>query len=107
MRPVYLGTLGGSFSIAVAVTPDGQFGSSTTASNETRAFSWTPETGMVDLGTLGGSFSGALAASNDATMVGISATANDAEQHAFRWTSKDGMVDWACSRAESTPWQQP
>ena len=52
-----LGTLGGSFSYATAVSASGQVvGYSTTLGDvASHAFSWTEAGGMVDLGTLGGS----------------------------------------------------
>ena len=87
-----LGTLGGSNSQAIAVTPFGQVaGSSEIASGENHAFSWTRSGGMIDLGTLGGSFSGALAMNSSGQVVGNSVTTS--ENHAFSWTRAGGMID--------------
>src|SRR5436190_1986317 len=75
-----LGTLGGTFSRAVAVNGSGQvFGDSYTAGNAAfHAFSWTQKGGMVDLGTLGGTFSVAVAVNGSGQVVGDSTTAGDA-----------------------------
>ena len=90
---VDLGTLGGSISSAVDVNESGQVvGSSTTASGETHAFSWTQAGGMVDLGTLGGPTSSATAVNDEGRVVGASTT-SAGESHAFSWTQAGGMVD--------------
>ena len=91
-----LGTLGGNYSTAQAVSADGAVvvGRAHEASNQSRAFRWT-SAGMVDLGTLGGDFSAAYGVSaNGAVVVGESRLANGdgGGDHAFRWTSA-GMVD--------------
>ena len=51
---VDLGTLGGRYSNAVAVTASGQVVGNSTLAGDTvsHAFSWTASGGMVDLGTL-------------------------------------------------------
>ena len=55
---VDLGTLGGSYSVALAVNDSGQVvGSSSPRRRRPHAFSWTQTGGMVDLGTLGGTYS--------------------------------------------------
>jgi probable HAF family extracellular repeat protein len=82
-----LGTLGGNFSFAQAVSADGAvvLGAAGNASNETRAFRWTGGV-MTDLGTLGGNFSGVRAISSDGSVVvGQSNNASNATR-AFRWT---------------------
>ena len=83
-----LGTLGGTFSDATAVTPAGEIvGESATAGNaEEHAFSWQAKDGMVDLGTLGGSFSEARATTASGDVVGGSVTATG-EFHATLWQS--------------------
>ena len=77
LTEIDLGTLGGTFSEAVAVNASGQVvGDSTTAApGERHAFSWTRAGGMVDLGTLGGSFSFAAAVNDGGQVVGSSAIA--------------------------------
>jgi probable HAF family extracellular repeat protein len=90
---VDLGTLGGTFSQAIAVNASGQVvGFSTTAGGETHAFSWTQTGGMVDLGTLGGTFNQAIAVNASGQVVGFSTTAGG-DTHAFSWTQTGGMVD--------------
>jgi probable HAF family extracellular repeat protein len=87
---VDLGTLGGTFSVALAVSPGGQVvGFSNTAGDaEQHAFSWTQAGGMVDLGTLGGTFSEALAVNPGGQVVGFSSTVGDqytGPHHAVSW----------------------
>lgn len=93
-----IGTLGGSWSFAMAVSADGR----AVAGNSTKsdyliqhAFRWTPSDGMVDLGALDGDFSYAYSISSDGrTVVGFSGTTADGKTpHAFRWTTTDGMQD--------------
>ena len=90
-----LGTLGGTYSSATAVSADGAVvvGAADMAGNTARhAFRWT-SAGMADLGTLGGTYSSANAVSADGTVVvGTSYTAGDVAYHAFRW-SRAGMAD--------------
>jgi probable HAF family extracellular repeat protein len=88
-----LGTLGGNYSIAYAVSANGSVvvGGARNTSNENRAFRWT-SAGMVDLGTLGGNYSAAYAVSaNGSVVVGYANNASN-QGRAFRWTSA-GMVD--------------
>ena len=55
IRPIDLGTLGGTDSYAIAVNESGQVvGVSQAAGGAEHAFSWTAAGGMIDLGTLGG-----------------------------------------------------
>lgn len=92
---VDLGTLGGSYSDAVAASADGAVvvGDTQTADFAHRAFRWTSAGGMVDLGALGGTDSWAKAVSLDGTVVvGAAATTGDVAFHAFRWVSDGGMV---------------
>ena len=88
-----LGTFGGNYAYALAVSADGSVvvGRAYNASNQYRAFRWT-SAGMVNLGTLGGNYSFAQAVSADGnTVVGYAQNASN-QYRAFRWTSA-GMVD--------------
>ena len=82
-----LGTVGGTFSRAVAVNGNGQVvGESYTAGDAaTHAFSWTQKGGIVDLGTLGGTFSAASAVNGSGQVVGESYPAGNAATHAALW----------------------
>jgi probable HAF family extracellular repeat protein len=74
---VDLGTLGGTFSEAIAVNARGQVvgGSNTIGDTASHAFSWTAGGGMVDLGALpGGNQSGARAVNARGQVVGESFT---------------------------------
>jgi probable HAF family extracellular repeat protein len=85
---VDLGTLGGTFSGAFAVSDSGHVvGWSFIAGDaEGHVFSWTKQGGMVDLGTLGGfTSSNAYAVNASGQVVGHSATAGDTEVHATLW----------------------
>jgi probable HAF family extracellular repeat protein len=94
-----LGTLGGTFSEAVDVSPSGQVvGVSTTVGDarfgELHAFSWTQKGGMVDLGTLGGFPTEAVDENARGEVVGDSVpSSNPQTSHAFSWTRTGGMVD--------------
>ena len=92
---VDLGTLGGAFSSAVAISKLGQvIGSSTTTTGQQHAFSWTQEGGMVDLGTLGGTYSTAVAVNDRGQVVGSWGPNRDgAFFRVFSWTQAGGMVD--------------
>jgi probable HAF family extracellular repeat protein len=89
-----LGTLGGSFSRAVAVNNNGQVvGSSWTLTGETHAFSWTHAGGLVDLGTFGGTRTEAYAVNEHGQVVGFSLLPGDSEFRAFSWTPAGGITD--------------
>jgi probable HAF family extracellular repeat protein len=89
-----LGTLGGTWSKAVAVSADGNVvvGSSPDAAGNTRSFRWTENTGIADLGSMSGLSPEVYAVSADGSVV--VGTAKDAagEVCAFRWTEAGGMV---------------
>ncbi len=86
-----LGTLGGDFSEATDITPQGHVvGISTTASSETHAFLWDGAT-MHDLGTLGGTLSVPRAANAAGRVAGLSTTAAG-DFHAFVWDGTT-MID--------------
>jgi probable HAF family extracellular repeat protein len=98
-----LGTLGGDYSDASAVSADGAVvvGQSRTEDSVDywgdRAFRWTSADGMQDLGTLGGTQSwvawrNGLSADGSA-VVGTSTLADNAGYRAFRWTTASGMQD--------------
>ncbi|MGO9489455.1 MAG: GDSL-type esterase/lipase family protein, partial [Solirubrobacteraceae bacterium] len=95
IRPtiIDLGTLGGQYSDATAISNAGQVvGDAETSSGESHAFSWTKAGGMVDLGTLGGTYSYATAVNASGEVVGDSTTGSG-ELRAFAWTQAGGMVD--------------
>lgn len=82
-----IGTLGGLYSIANAVSSTGQVvGAAQNARNQIHAFSWTAANGMSDLGTLGGTSSEAVSVNSSGQVVGSSATKNG-QRHAFVWAS--------------------
>lgn len=92
---VSLGDLGGSFSRADGVSPDGAVvvGRTRFASGDEVAFRWTQSGGMLSLGDLAGGdvYSAAYAVSADgSTVVGQATTANGLQP--FRWTAATGMV---------------
>lgn len=92
----WLGTLGGNSSRAYDVSNEGPVvvGTSANASQQIRAFFWTPGTGLQDLGTLGGSQSSARAVSSDGNViVGWAYKPGDASPRSFRWTATTGMQE--------------
>lgn len=101
---VGLGHLGGNYSYATAMNPDGTVvvGQSQTASiegfgSQVHAFRWTLAGGMSDLGTLGGSYSRATDLSADGEVVVGFSNSKDGPGQVFRWTQATGMQsvpDW-------------
>ena len=93
--PTDIGTLGGTYSRALAVNDAGQVvGTSTIAGDaEWHAFSWTQAGGMVDLGVLAGNNSYANAVNASGQVVGGSTYSASRANHAFSWTQAGGMVD--------------
>jgi probable HAF family extracellular repeat protein len=93
----WLGTLGGSQSVAYGVSADGSvvvgWADNASSPNQSRAFRWTAQTGMQDLGTLGGSYSQAYAVSADGSVVVGGARNASNQGRAFRWTAEGGMQD--------------
>ena len=91
----WLGTLGGDWSEARAVSADGSVvvGVAKNAAGQSRAFRWTRTGGMEDLGTLGGSESAALDVSWDGSVVVGWAQDAAGRRWAFRWTRMDRMQD--------------
>jgi probable HAF family extracellular repeat protein len=90
-----LGTLGGTWSWANAVSADGAVvvGAAENVAGQFRAFRWTASGGMQDLGTLGGGDSDARGVSADGAVV-VGGARNAAGQwRAFRWTASGGMQD--------------
>src|SRR6266568_4995963 len=84
-----LGTLGGSYSEAVAVNDHGQvIGLSTTANNEYHSFLRSDGV-MTDLGSLGGTYTVATAINNHGQIVGFTLTPTGAPR-AFLW--EDGVI---------------
>lgn len=88
-----LGSLGGSFSIARAVSGDGKVivGDSSTG-DERRAFRWTESGGMQSLGNLGFA-SSASAVSGDGSVIAGEIMFENFDYRAFRWTERGGMQD--------------
>ncbi len=82
---VDLGTLGGPYSAAYAVSADGGSvaGKADTPNGSTHAFLWTEAGGMTDLGTLGGANSAAYAVSPAGIAVGVSETETPGIRHGF------------------------
>lgn len=91
-----LGTLGGNYSSASALSRDGRVivGSSSNAdSTNPLVFRWTADGGMESIGTLSGNGVHARAVSNDGNAItGEGHTASN-EFHAYRWTADGGMQD--------------
>jgi probable HAF family extracellular repeat protein len=90
----WLGTLGGNFSEAHAVSGDGSVvvGVARNSAGQLRAFRWTQSTGMVDLGTLGGTESEAWGVSLDGSIVIGGARNNLGQMRPFRWEN-NAMTD--------------
>ena len=85
---VDLGSLGGDYSQAFAVSNSGAVvGASSTADGSGHAFLWTQQSGMVDVGV-----GVALAVNDRGQVVGYSVT-TDGQVHAFSWTRTGGMID--------------
>lgn len=87
---VYLGTLGGSESVALDVNAAGQVTgwSRTHGDVQVHAFFWSAGTGMIDLGTLGGAYAMPNAI-NASGQVAVTSTRSDGLSAAFVW-SPDG-----------------
>lgn len=91
-----LGTLGGDWAFASAVSADGNVvvGHSYTAGGVPHAFRWTGPLGMQDLGTLlGGLHSWASGVSADGSVVVGDTYYGPSNVRAFRWSSTQGMQD--------------
>ncbi|WP_338758890.1 PEP-CTERM sorting domain-containing protein [Massilia sp. METH4] len=87
-----LGTLGGRDSSGFDINNLGQVvGTSTNASEETRAFLYSNGT-MRDLGSFGGNYTSAHRITDNGTVLGYSRTASGAS-HGFIWTESGGLVD--------------
>jgi probable HAF family extracellular repeat protein len=92
---IWLGTIGGSGSVANAVSADGSVvvGTANDSNGNPRAVRWTAATGIQDLGTLGGDWSEATDVSADGSIiVGWSYDSNGIYR-AFKWTAGTGMQD--------------
>jgi probable HAF family extracellular repeat protein len=92
-----LGTLGGSYSNAYAVSADGRVivGASQTGSGDRHAFKYSGST-MTSLGTLGGSYSNASAVSADGGVIVGASETGSGDEHAFIYRNKvepSNMVD--------------
>jgi probable HAF family extracellular repeat protein len=82
---VDLDTLGGNYSVALAVSPSGQVvGESTTDSGDYHAFSWMRAGGMRDLPSLAAGIDRAVAVSPSGQVVGYGYVTST-ELHAVLW----------------------
>ena len=80
----YLGTLGGNYSMSVAINSAGQAaGESTTTNGHTHAFFY--DGAMHDLGTLGGNYSSASWLNNRGDVCGVASLTNG-DERAFLYT---------------------
>jgi len=82
-----LGNLGGTYSVASAVSADGSVivGDSRDGNGDFRAFKYTGST-MTDLGTLGGTFSSARAVSADGSVIVGDSRDGNGDFRAFKYT---------------------
>ena len=92
---IWLGTLGGNYSEARAISADGSVvvGAADDANGNPRAFRWTAATGLQDLGTLGGDWSEATDISADGTVIVGWSYDSNLIYRAFKWTAAYGMQD--------------
>lgn len=89
-----LGSLGGTFSVALGINDDGHVvGDSTLPSGWQRAFLWSPGTGMQDLQTIPGALMSSAQRINDSGMVVGTLLTESCSQSAFYYTPAEGMVD--------------
>lgn len=89
-----LGTLGGSFSVAIAVNGNSQALGYSTLLGDTDVHGFLYARGVLtDLGTLGGSAVFPTAMNDDGEVIGNSTIAGDSETHAFLYRRGTGMVD--------------
>ncbi|MGZ9721703.1 autotransporter domain-containing protein [Rhizobium miluonense] len=92
-----LGTLGGTYAVAIGVSDDGSAVtglSYLTGNGAAHAFYWSTSTNrLLDIGTLGGIQSLGLAISGDGTTVVGQSSLNPDEVHAFRWQVNGQMTD--------------
>jgi probable HAF family extracellular repeat protein len=104
----YLGTLGGSESVAYGVSANGSIviGWAHNTNGERRAFHWTAATGMVDLGALGGNQSEARGLSADGSVVvGWAHNSKLASDAPSAGQQQTGMVDLGTlGGSESEAW---
>lgn len=94
----WLGTLGGSISVAYDVSSDGTVVVGTAALNDgasgMRAFRWIDSTGMQNLDPIGAGNSRAYGVSADGSVVAGDASLSG-HTRAFRWTDSTGLVGLA------------
>ena len=91
-----LGSLGGSYSAAQAISNNGQV----VGESNAHAFYWTQATGMMDLGTLGGR-SSALGVNDGGQVFGLYYTATGYTR-VFSWNQTSGMIDLGTLGGSST-----
>ena len=92
-----LGTLGGTYAVAMDVSDDGSAVTGTSylrGNGSAHAFYWSTSTnGLLDIGTLGGIQSQAAAISGDGTTVVGQSSLRSNKGHAFRWQVNGQMTD--------------
>ena len=89
-----LGTLGGSYSVALAVNGNSQVLGYSTLLGDTDVHGFLYARGvMTDLGTLGGSAVFPTAMNDDGEVTGNATNAGDIETHAFLYRRGTGMLD--------------
>ena len=95
-------TLGGSTSVATAVSPNGIVtgASATVGDAAVRGFVWTVSGGIAEIGNLGGGFTTPQDVNSSGVVVGDAIT-SDGRTHAFVWTASGGMVDLDPSGVDS------
>ncbi|MDF2395657.1 HAF repeat-containing protein [Pseudomonas sp. 3MA1] len=100
---VDLGTLGGDYSLAYAISADGSVVVGKAATPDSaHAFKHSDATGMIDLGTLGGASSSANGVSADGAVVVGDSLNLQGRTRAFKHTEATGMIDLGTLKADNS-----